>query len=755
MFRLKTPRAKSIPAMAWVTLLLASSGPQANAEPEFGLRALSSRPDAVSGGDVLLEADVPAQSGWTVKLNGHDITAQFHLVAGSNKPEALISGLELGQNELILRVKTAMESKLEILNHPRQGPIFSGPHQEPFICQTDVNGLGPATDADCNARTIVKYYYKSTQPSGQSPLQAVATVLEGKVGELAPGFKSLDPSKPVPDDVAATVTSNGQIVPYIVRREIGVLNRAVYQIQFLHVPGQPLPTPWTEPTPGWNGRLVYDFGGGCSAGYRQGTILGVIGGHPMLELGYAVATSTLNILGNNCNDRISAETLTMVKEHFIKQYGMPTHTIGEGASGGAIQQYLIAQNYPGLLDGIVVSDSFPDIATWLLPVTDCLLLDYAFNSSTDGWTDAQKTAVSGYATWRVCQRLSKWPVLDPKYCDHEIANGSMPGEEVYDRVANPRGVRCDYYGNEINVFGRDLRTGFARRPLDNVGVQYGLSAFNRGEIGVRQFLDLNEDIGGLDEDGNWVRQRTEADPEAVSTAYRSGVVLTGGGGLSKIPIIDWHVYVDDEGDNHDHVRALMTRARLIAANGTAANQVILVDPPISLLSMFDMNPATSPTLRRGQQLVGLMDHWLDHIVADHGTGNVAEKISRNLPAGLADGCVAINGETIVERASADNEGRCNKMYPLHGDPRLAAGTPFPEDILKCRLKPVDPYDYTHPLSAEDLERLRAIFPTGVCDYSRAGIGQQVFTSTWPKFTPEPQLAGGADVYTTRSKVAKQ
>ena len=41
-------------------------------------------------------------------------------------------------------------------------------------------------------------------------------------------------------------------------------------------------------------------------------------------------------------------------------------------------------------------------------------------------------------------------------------------------VKNPEGARCDVYDHAVNMYGRDPQTGFARRPLDNVGVQYGL-----------------------------------------------------------------------------------------------------------------------------------------------------------------------------------------------------------------------------------------------------------------------------------------
>ncbi len=56
-----------------------------------------------------------------------------------------------------------------------------------------------------------------------------------------------------------------------------------------------------------------------------------------------------------------------------------------------------------------------------------------------------------------------------------------------------------------------------------------------------------------------------------------------------------------------------------------------------------------------------------------------------------------------------------------------------DDVLKCALKPINPADYSQTLSAGQLERLKAIFPTGVCDYSRPGIGQQVTKTPWQRY----------------------
>ena len=60
-------------------------------------------------------------------------------------------------------------------------------------------------------------------------------------------------------------------VPYIVRLETGTINRAIYQTAILDNPALAGPDLRNQADPGWNGRLVYTFGGGCGGGhYIQG-----------------------------------------------------------------------------------------------------------------------------------------------------------------------------------------------------------------------------------------------------------------------------------------------------------------------------------------------------------------------------------------------------------------------------------------------------------------------------------------------------
>jgi hypothetical protein len=703
------------------------------------LRAISSPPAMVSGGDVLIEAALPPRYAGkkpTIYLNGADITAVFRATETPGVLRGLVTGLNPASNliEMKAQGKTA---KLQLMNHPSMGPVFSGPHQEPFACQTEGNKLGPPLDKDCSAKPVVSYLYYSSTPLPANALPIAPP------GQPPPGFKSFDPGAERPKDIAKTTTSEGRTVDYIVRVERGTINRAVYEIAFLYEPGQALPTLWAR-TAGWNGRLVYSFGGDCKAGYRQGLLPTAVN-DARLSQGYAVAASSLNIFGNDCNDVISAETLMMVKEHFIKSFGVPVHTIGEGGSGGSMQQHLIAQNYPGLLDGIIPSASYPDVISVAEPVSDCSLLAQAFVKSKKPWTDEQKKAVSGFYSWASCERwMAAGYALDPAKPTRTDGHGmlqaaacdpAVPAKQVYDPAGNPHGVRCSVYDNQVNVFGRS-EAGAARRAFDNEGVQYGLAAFNSGILTAEHFMDLNEAVGGYDNDGRLVPARTVADPEALKIAYATGRVNSGGGGLGDVPIIDLRPYMDSFRDIHDQVRSFAMRERLKSAHGRADNQVIITVPgptgamPMALYKLFDPKSVMSIQTR---EAVRLMDLWLDRITADKAAGETADKVARNKPPELVDACFTESGEKIVEARVYGTSGRCNQLYPVYADPRIASGGPLAGNILKCQLKPIDQKDYTSPLSVGDRTRLQAIFAHGVCDYRKPGIEQQTVHKVWQSY----------------------
>ena len=703
--------------MAGILLTACTQPSMSSPGNAFEVRTLSTDPLRVTGGNVLLEILAPPNEtleGITVSIDGRPISGPFRADPSDHTLTGNIEGLALGDNTLtvVSMDGNVPKATLRLVNHPITGPVFSGPHQQPFVCETEgfvlpVTGdiLGPSLDVDCSATTRTDYVYMPT--SGV--------------------FSPLPDQTMHPDDLTETLTTDGRTVPYIVRVETGTINRAIYQIAILHDPAtDPTSDPWTRPA-GWNGRLIYSFGGGYQATFHQGRRTAGVLNPLFLSQGYAVASSSLNVARNNSNDVTSAETAMMVKEHFIEQFGQPRHTIGWGSSGGAMQQHHITLNYPGILDGIIPAAASPDTVTRVGWVSDCALLERYFETADNPWTDEQKTAVSGFATWEVCTggpsfTGSAWLTsgYSPGWIDPTACDESIPQALIYDPVENPGGARCTFQDNLVNIFGHDPDTGFARRPIDNIGVQYGLSAFKAGKISVEQFIELNERIGGFDIDAHIVAERTAGDLEAIQIAYETGRINGGGGGMAFTPIIDIRQY-QDPFDFHDRVRAFATKARLIATNGHADNRVMLTTSVAWGLEMVRADA------------LQMMDLWLENIAKDHAPGSTNEKVVRNKPADLVDACYTDEGEKISEPALYDEKGVCNQLYPPHGDSRIAAGASVAGDIMKCTLKPFNPKGYSKTLTASQLQRLNQTFPDGVCDWSAPGVGQHPLKDTWLSF----------------------
>lgn len=643
----RLPSVLVVLAVAAVTVVGCSNSNGGNADEgsttvpattvvENRLEVMSSRPDMVTGGDVLVR--VAAADAREITVDGKPATT----ADGPDEGSVLVTGLPDGASTI-----AAGSKSVKVVNHPLVGPVFSGPHMPLEVCSTEQAGLGEATDADCSAPT--------------------------KVDSVT--F----------DGVEAT-------------RERGVINRSVYTI--------------TVPAKGWNRRLVYRFGGGCGTSYGQGTPLSTAEAPEMLGAGYAVATATFNTFQVQCNDVLSAETVMMVKERFIEAYGLPDFTIGEGASGGSIQQHLIVQNYPGLLDAVAAILPFPDAITIAPGVSDCGLLSRFFGS-TDGkaFSTAQQLAVSGFGSATTCpfwEQSFLSGITPSDGCDPGIAK-----EKIYDADTNPDGIRCTLTDANVNSFGRDARTGFARRPLDNVGVQYGRKALDEGVITAEQFLDLNEKIGGYDIDGNPIAERTVADEESLRLAYAKGRVSQGGGDQRKVPIIDLNLYADRAGDIHDRFRAFTLRDRLRSENfqiwtrGQADQSIGAVIGNIT--SGGD----------KGLELVAVLDEWLT-------TGK--------RPAEAIDNCLDEDGERISGADLYERPGPCTDPYPLHDDPRTAAGATRRNDILKCRLRPATAALFEEvDFGPGQFARLGRVFPDGVCDWSKPGVGQVQLEGTWLRY----------------------
>ena len=690
----------------------------------LSLDVLSSRPELVSGGDALVGVSGAADAP-TVTIDGRDLSAAF-------RPDAkggwigLVDGLKDGDNRLVAK-SGGSEAAVTLSNHAVNAALFAGPQQTPFLCENESHGLAPAQDESCTAPSRIDYYYRN------------------KAGE----WKRFDPAAARPADVGTTVTTEGREVALIIRQEKGVINRSAYVINILHDPAAgPLPTPFAaSPASGWNGKLVYSFGPGVQANYHMGRGLGMLAGgegrfymsdlgigyqDSFITRGYAVAAGSLNVMGTNGDDVKSAETTAKIKEHFIKEFGPPLFTIGHGASGGSMMQQLIANAYPGLLDGIMPARLFADEMTFLRPLYDCELLVNVFKGG--NWTRGQMDAVSG-KYWGYCiSNGSRYPNARAESCDAAVKSKI---------AADPKwkGVRCTYQDNLVNVFGTDPKTGFARNPFDNVGVQYGLAALNDGRITFDQFADVNRRIGGFDVNGRIVPQRMVGDPVALKRAYETGRVNEGTGGAAAVPYVDIRVYTDGDPlgrgdpnvDVHDRYHSLVVRARLAKYNGTAANHVMLTLPTYGI-PQLDGRAEVSPLNTVSAEALTQMDTWLAAIAADKSNRSKAEKVIANKPAGFVDACYPAKGGAVIGvTEKVTDMDRCNALFPAAADARLAAGGPATDDVFKCALKPVEAGDYKVAPTADQLAELRKVFPEGVCDYSKPGVGQTTKIVTWAVF----------------------
>jgi hypothetical protein len=754
-------------ALGAVLMVAAQAG---EGPSHFEIASLSNRADLVSGGDALLEVRVPKNvplSQVSLRLNGQVVTGPFRADAASHTLRGVVTGLVDGDNELVAEARGdghgEAQARLRITNHPIGGPVLLGSQTQPWICATptavpasgdtpasNASGLTTfAVDAQCNIATEYKLFYRTTTAGCSTALP------DPSPPAVPPANACFKPYTvgTTPPDLAMTTTTHGLTVPYIVRVERGTLNRGIYDIAVLFDPASP--TPWTalSPQPQWNGKVVYSFGASTGQPRLQFRSEQNWADDAALSRGFMVADNSLTDSLFNSNRVLNSETLMMMKEHIVDAYGEITYTLGNGCSGGSIQQNTAASIFPGLLDGIQPSCDYPDSITTGLEVTDCVLL-VNFYAGPD-WTslmtgltqdqiNAKKTAINGHLDQRGCQSWNNAfgfnnkpgnyvPVLVVNQTTGALApvgaprnNCLLPAALVYDPVSNPTGTRCGDADLSAAVWGttagivpgstRALQTG------DNVGIQYGLNAMLAGAITPEEFVTLNEKIGGFDADFNRGAARTTADLPALDIAYRAGIVSSGKN-LGKLPIIDSRGW--DEQGIHYIWRSFAERTRIDAANdGNHGNQVMWRYGT----GLLPATPAQFAAVTLNSLLT--MDVWLDNLNASapketlNSVRTQAQVVAAK-PANAVDFCFLTGDATfsnpVTDMAVCDADPRLAK----HASPRQVAGGPLAENILKCQLKALSPADYAPMVfSPDQWARLQATFPDGVCDWSEKGVGQR-------------------------------
>ena len=694
-------------ALPCAVALLFACGTAAGAATDVVVKVLSNRADLLSGGTALVEVVLPAgtsAAGLQVTVNGGDVSNQFALRA-DGRVLGLVAGLPERTSRLVAALPDGRGAFIDLTNHPIGGPIFSGPQVQPWTCSSG------ALDAQCNRQPVYTFSYMSTEGGG---------------------LQAYNPQNP-PNDVAMTTTDEGKTVPFIVRTETGAIVRDQYRIAVLFDPAKPW-TP-TEPQPQWNRKLVITHGASCDITFAAGSAPAV-DNVTALGRGFAVMSHALDNSGHNCDLVTQAEALIATKEYLVDTYGGPIrYTIGSGCSGGALAQQHIANAYPGVYQGITPACSFTDSWSSTMQYQDYVLSRrYYENPTLWGvgvvWAPHQIAAVNGHPNPSnpVTFTTLIAPTRDP--------SRSCPGlsaSRVYHHVTNPFGIRCSIMDYMVNRIGRRepeawtpnerMRgEGHARSPYDNVGIQYGLRGLLGGILTPSQYVDVNVKFGGKDIDYEQQGPRRAADPRSIELAMRTGAVNVGNN-MSDVAIID--LRGPDPGAFHDVYRTYAMRERLMREQGHVDNH-ILWRGPIVLLADTTFVDAS----------ILAMDEWLAAIEADPRDIPLADKVRQNRPASVQHRCTDGAGTDVPAAV-------CDALVESYSTPRFEAGMPLSDDILKCDLKPHKREDYFYidaagvkvpvPFTDAEWAALEAVFPSGVCDYTKPGP-QWTRTVPWLDYT---------------------
>lgn len=732
-----------------------------------------------------------SRDGMNVALNGADVSAAF-VEQGRGRFLGLVTGLAAGANTLTTTAKAngALGARLTITNASRGGPVFSGPQLAPYYCATPTaqaaagstpatneSGLSGMPDAGCNIATEYKVYYRTTtaaqsaaNPSGCSTgLPDPSAASNGVTGVITPATPPANPcwktyvAGSSPADMATARTSDGLSVPFVVRVERGTMNRGIYDIVVLFDPAKA----WTplSPQTTWNRKIYYSFGSSTGQPRRQSrTTVNWTTLEAQLAAGYLVAQNSMTDSSRNSNRVLMTETTMMMKEHIIDRYGPAIYTLGTGCSGGSINSNMNLSIMPGVLDGVVTTCTYPDSETTSLEVSDCTLLVEAYQrpEMLNAWSgllqsdiNARKAAINGHQDQTGCQAWfnlfgsnGKAGVYKQRtVTDHLTGaitqaatptnNCELPNVAVYDPMdpATANFPRCNAWAWGESIWGRAGGGTQARDTRDNVGVQYGLGALLAGAITAEEFVVLNEIIGGTDRDSTPRAQRSVADQEALAIAYRSGIVASGAN-LAKAAILDLRGW-DDSLANlppdtiappsafspvfgiHHQWFSFAIRDRIARDAGTSDSQAMW------RFARGGMVP--SATL--AAQATSAMDAWLTALVTDPSNRPIERKVRAARPDSTRDFCY-LSGDAsqsfkVFDPATCDADPY---LRPA-ASPRQVAGGPRSEDILKCQRKPLSPAGYPGVLfTTGQWTRLEAVFASGVCDWSKPGVGQQAAQS---------------------------
>ena len=476
----------------------------------FTIKTLGNRADLISNGDALVEVQVPSKlplDRVKVTLNGKNVSAAFATVDASKRTlRGLVTGLKVGDN--LLRVDADTRRSDSVGLAARRGRRRQPRHHQPPARRPGDLGLADAAvglrhaGASAGQRQHAGVErQRHDDHRGRRGLQhrhRIQAVLPQHHGRLLHR-----PARPEPAGSAA----HQQLLQALHAghdtgrsghhhhdaRSHGAVHRArrARHLEPRHLRHRGAVRPeqaWSAVAPQaqWNGKIVHSFGASTGHTRLQNRSTQNWSDHQALSRGFMVVDHSLTDSINNSNRVLVAETVMMLKELITDGYGEIKYLMGNGCSGGSIQQNTVASIFPGLLDGLQPSCTYPDSITTGMEVGDCVLLVNFYDGpewkalmagKTQAEINAKKTAINGHLDHVGCQSwnnafgFANQPgnfvrklVLDTNTGAMGVIPGELPRNNcnlpaalVYDPVTNPTGVRCSDPDNAQSVWGTDAQ----------------------------------------------------------------------------------------------------------------------------------------------------------------------------------------------------------------------------------------------------------------------------------------------------------